>query len=94
MKKETTSVNKIDYMLEYECFNKSQGDHDVGRFKGNWTIEWHLGNDSFSQTDMKESGFSNRSCISGNSDGGRQYDSNNTTKLHEPNFDIPVNTPI
>ncbi len=41
-KRETPVAYVIDRTLEFECFNKSEGKHDMGKFKGNCVIIWHL----------------------------------------------------
>ncbi len=41
-KRETPVAYVIDCTLEFECFNKSKGKHDMGEFKGNCVVIWHL----------------------------------------------------
>ncbi|XP_016396857.1 uncharacterized protein LOC107730522 [Sinocyclocheilus rhinocerous] len=46
-KRETPVAYVIDRTLEYECFNKSKGKHDLGKFSGNCAIIWHLDQDMY-----------------------------------------------
>ncbi len=41
-KDKTPVAYVIDRTLEFECFNKSKGKHDMGKFKGNCVVIWHL----------------------------------------------------
>lgn len=46
-KRKTPVTYVIDCTLEYECFNKSKGRHDMGKFQGNCAIIWHLDQDMY-----------------------------------------------
>lgn len=49
-KSDTLSVYDIDCMLEYECFNKLCGQHDMGKFQGNCVVTCPLNKDTFNKT--------------------------------------------
>ncbi len=46
-KRETPVAYVIDRTLEFECFNRSKGKHDMGEFKGNCVVIWHLDQDMY-----------------------------------------------
>ncbi|XP_058609545.1 uncharacterized protein LOC131525671 [Onychostoma macrolepis] len=46
-KRETPVAYVIDRTLNFECFNKSKGKNDMGEFKGNCVVIWHLDKDMY-----------------------------------------------
>ncbi|XP_051986878.1 uncharacterized protein LOC127646934 [Xyrauchen texanus] len=51
-KKESPLSYTINRQLEYECFNKTRRETNVGQFKGNCAVIWHLDEEMFSNNNV------------------------------------------
>lgn len=45
---------RIDYQQPYECFNSTEGQNEMGKFKGKCEITWHLNRDTEGNADTPE----------------------------------------
>ncbi|KAJ8348779.1 hypothetical protein SKAU_G00273680 [Synaphobranchus kaupii] len=51
-KLESPKRYKIDKTMNFECFNRSKGTEDLGEFKGNCEVTWHIEDDSNWKVDI------------------------------------------
>jgi hypothetical protein len=51
-KRETPVAYVIDHTLDFECFNKTKGKNDLGKFKGNYVVIWRLDREMYQDPEV------------------------------------------